>query len=818
MDARILLIVGVCFAFTAATRQAVGAPAAAADVPADERFTVRPKVALKARVFPLETVRLGDGPFKRAQDADQRYLMQTLDPDRMLSWLIKNAGLEPKAEPYGGWDAHGSGTAGHYLSALAQMSASTGDPAVRTRMDYVVHEMARAQQKRGTGGIFSFDSDRTRYFDALRAGHVPNWPVAGWYIEHKLFAGLRDAYVLTGNVEARDTLLRLCDWAIDVTANLTDAQWQRMLAAEHGAPHEELADAYAITGDTKYLDLAKKFRQSALVDPLVAGRTAVLNNTHANTALAKVVGYERVYEMTGNPDWHTAAVHFYDYVTTDQSWITGGNSQWEAFFPPADFAAKVPETCGPETCNTYNLLKLAVKLFEIDPDARIADFYELALYNSILPSIDPQEGGFVYYTSMRPGHYRIFSTPYDSFWCCVGTGIENYARLGQMIYAKEGDDLLINLFIASELNWPKKGLKAKLETAFPESSNAKLTLQLKRPGEFAVKVRYPSWVEAGKLVVAVNGQRQDLGSAKPGSYVELRRTWRDGDQVELTLPMRVIAQPLPAVADRRNDYMAFRYGPVVLAAALGNRGLKPDDYTHGDRVRVQLADKKLPDEQVPMLVAPAGVDLAGRVKPVAGKNLAFTTGDLVRPVPVTLVPFYEIRRQRYAIYFRSLDREGYAAERERLEAAAKAAQTLDKRTVDQVRVGEQQPEADHHMNGDGTHSGETGGAYTHWRDATGWFSYEMAVDPPQQKQALRVVYWGGDDGRDFDILVNGTRVGSERLRADRPGENVIVTYPIPEALLRAKDAKPAARVTVRFEARPGSTAGGVFDVRIVRTD
>ena len=756
--------------------------------------------------FPPDAVRIDGGPLRAAQDADKAYLLK-LNPDALLHYVRLNAGLAPKADHYGGWEAHGNGIIGHYLSACARMAAATGDPELRRRVGYIVDELAACQKAKGSGGLFSFASD-VRYFDLLARNKVLTPPVNGWYVMHKMMAGTRDAYLLTGTPASKRVFLALCDWACDVTRGLTDAQWQTMLQGEHGAPHEVLADAYAVTGDAKYLDCARKFCHHRVFDPLARGDASVLNGLHANTNIAKFVGYERVYEVGGDPTYRDAAAHFWADVVAQRSWVIGGDSQWEAFFDPADTRAKMEQVCGPETCNTYNMLKLTAMQYRLRPDARKIDFYERATFNHILSSQSLNHGGFVYYTTMRPGGYRTFSTDYDSFWCCVGTGMENHARYDELIYAHTPDDatLFVNLFVPSTLTWPAKNMTVRQTTDFPAAGRSTLTVDAPTPRPLTLNVRYPSWVRSGEFKLAVNGRPVDTHAAKPGTYVAVARTWQNGDTVSLMLPMHLSTELLATT----RDYAAVLYGPIVLAGTMGDAGLTPDDFHPHNPSGNMLARKRFPETDAPVVLAAAAADLPARIRRVAGKPLTFTTAGLTRPGPVTLVPMWTLGDQRYVVYFHLTDERGYTKALGETKAEERAAADLDRRTIDQVRVGEQQPEADHHLQSRQSNTGTATTPYDHWRDATGFFSYDLAVDPARGPLAVRCVYWGDDAGRTFDIVVDQHVIATQSLTGASPGRYFDVAYNLPPALLVGKN-----NVTVRFQPHPGSNAGGVVDVRIV---
>lgn len=760
--------------------------------------------APRASTFPPADVRVEGGPLKAAQEVDRAYLLK-LDPDALLHFVRASAGLAPKADHYGGWESGGSACLGHYLSACSMMWAATGDAELRRRVDYIVDELAQCQAARKDGGLFASAGD-VRYFDRLAQGR-PSFPrVNAWYAAHKLLAGTRDAYLLTRGAKARKVWLAACDWAVEVSANLTPEQWQQMMDGEHGGPHEVLADAYAETGNRKYLDCALKFRHRRVFDPLLAGKGTALDGLHANTNVAKFVGYERVGEVAGEQDWHAAARNFWREVVSRRTWAIGGNSQWEAFFDPARTVPEMLEVCGPETCNSYNMLKLTRMLYEGQPDAAKVDFYERCLFNHVLPSLNREHGGFAYYTPVRPGAYRTTSTDLGGFWCCVGTGMESHAKHGEMIYARsaDGEALYVNLFVPSTLTWRERSLTLRQTTDFPAAGNSTLTISSPQPQDLALAIRYPAWVQPGAMTVAVNGQPADLGTAKPGEYARLRRTWHDGDRISISAPMRMTTEPLPT----STDYAAVLYGPIVLAGEMGREGLKPEDFRPTAQRQNMLAEKKFPETDAPAFVVPA-IRLPSQLKPVDGQPLTFTSGSATLPRPVTLVPMWELGDQRYVVYFRMTDPQGYNAlvDAERLREAAET--SLERRTLDRVRIGSQQSEADHNLRSSGSHTGPATPPHDRWRDATGFLSYDLTVDPARGPLLVRCTYWAGDGGRTFDILVEGQRIATQHLTGGASGGYIDFDYAIPPELVRGKKS-----VTVRLEPRQGP-AGGLFDLRLI---
>jgi DUF1680 family protein len=360
-----------------------------------------------------------------------------------------------------------------------------------------------------------------------------------------------------------------------------------------------------------------------------------LNGLHANTQIPKMIGAARQYELTGDKRDEDIASFFWDRVALHRSYVIGGHSDREHFFATNDFARHLTAETA-ETCNTYNMLKLTRHVFEWDPSAKTMDFYERALYNDILASQDPDQGMFVYLMSLKPGHFKTYSTPENSFWCCVGTGMENHAKYGDTIYFHNDNSLFVNLFIPSELNWTEKGLGVRQETKFPESDTTRLSIKAAKPVSLAMQIRWPEWSE--KLSVKVNGKSQKI-AGQPGSYVTVNRTWQNGDRVDIQLAMKLHTEPLPGTT----NIVAVLYGPVVLAGELGTNGM-PNPYARNqtDLVRVQ-------DPAVPAYIGDTK-SLLNQIK-TTRLPLVFQTKTLGQTNGVKLVPFYRANHERYTVYW-----------------------------------------------------------------------------------------------------------------------------------------------------------------------
>ncbi|RZL39699.1 MAG: glycosyl hydrolase [Rubrivivax sp.] len=605
------------------------------------------------QAFPLSSVRLLDGPFLEAQTTDLHYLM-TLDPERLLAPFRREAGLPVPVPSYGNWESSGldGHMGGHYVSALALMWASTGDAEVKQRLDYVIAELKRCQDALGNGYIGGVP-DGPKAWAEVAAGDlkVDSFSVNGrwvpWYNIHKMFAGLRDAWVHAGNADAKAMLVRMSDWALRLTTPLTDAQMQNMLRAEHGGMNEVFADVAQMTGDLRYLALARRFSHQAILQPLAAGQDK-LTGLHANTQIPKVIGFARIAQIGGEDEGRRAAEFFWRTVTDKRTVAIGGNSVKEHFHPAEDFRPMLNEVEGPETCNSYNMLKLTALLSQASPDVgAYTDFYERTLYNHILASQHPGEGGFVYFTPMRPQHYRVYSKVDEGMWCCVGSGIESHARHGEFIYAHDADSIYVNLFIASTLDWRERGIKLTQSTRFPDESRTRLTVET--AGEFALKVRYPGWVAPGALKVKLNGKPVKV-TAKPGGHVELRRAWKAGDQVDIELPMRTTLEPMPGL----KNYVAVLHGPIVLAAKTPQPGEKLSFTADGSRMGHVAQGAVCPQDAAPVFVSDQA-DFIRRFRPVPGQPLTFTAPGLIQGGPgadkLQLIPFFRLHDSRYMVYW-----------------------------------------------------------------------------------------------------------------------------------------------------------------------
>jgi hypothetical protein len=763
--------------------------------------------------FPVADVNLLDGTFKHARDLNIEVLLK-YDVNRLLAPYRKVAGLPQKAESYPNWEGLDGHIAGHYLSAMAMNYAATGNKECKRRMEYMISELKEVEKANaknnaewGIGYLGGFPNSE-KLWTAFKKGdfsiYFSAW--APFYNLHKMFAGLRDAWLYGENEEAKNLFLTFCDWGISITSNLSDDQMQEMLNMEHGGMNEVFADAYQITGDEKYLVAAKRYSHNVFLEPLSDG-VDNLDNKHANTQIPKFIGFARIAELSGNKKYRRAGRFSWETIVKNRSLAFGGNSRREHFPSVESCTDYINDVDGPESCNSYNMLKLTEDLFRLQPSANYADFYERTLFNHIHSTQHPKHGGYVYFTSARPRHYRVYSTPNNAMWCCVGTGMENHSKYNQFIYTHSADSLFVNLFIASELNWKDKKVSIKQETNFPYEEQTKLTIT-KGASNFKMMVRYPGWVKKGSFKVSVNGKKVNY-NALPSSYICIDREWKKGDVIEIELPMQSTIERLPNVP----DYIAFMHGPVLLGAKTSTNDLRGllagdgrwDQYPGGEL---------LPIDKAPILVDDDIENIANKLVPVKDEPLHFTLNvDMKNPVDVELEPFADIHDARYMIYWLALTTDGYQSYMDSLTAIENEKIALEKRTIDFVATGEQQPETDHDMQNENSGSGNTNHEF--YRDASrgGYFSYEMNTNS-ETDLSLNVRYWGAEwGGRKFDIYIDDEKLLSEDNTGRWNQSRFFnVEYDIPDSMLKGKSS-----IRVKFQSVPGNTAGAVYYVRLLRT-
>jgi uncharacterized protein len=774
--------------------------------------TAPQKVQLKAVPLPMNAVRLTGGPLKKAQDLDAAYLLE-LEPARMLAYLRQSAGLDPKAQGYGGWDGAGrqltGHIAGHYLSAVSMMYATTGDVRFKERADDMVSQLQAIQNAQGDGYIGALKDakgvDGKVRFQDLSKGEIRsggfdlNGLWSPWYVEHKLFAGLRDAYHLTGDKTALGVEIKFATWTESILANLNDDQIQKMLATEFGGMNEVLADLYADTNDPRWLKLSDKFEHHAIVDPLSQGQD-ILAGKHANTNVPKMIGELARYEYTDNEADGKAAEFFFDEVSLHHSFATGGDGKNEYFGQPDKLNDMIDGRTA-ESCVSYNMIKMARTLFTLDPESRYADFVERADLNAILGGQDPEDGRVSYMVPVGRGVQHEYQTKFDSFTCCVGSQMEAHAFHAYGIYDESGNKLWITQYAPTTVDWASQGMKFEMITDLPmgDSATFKVTSGKKMA---TLAFRRPYWVGSG-FSVKVNGAAVKNVS-NPDSFIEVSRKWKPGDTVELILPKTLRKEPLPDNPNR----MAIMWGPLVLAGDLG-----PEAARGRGRRQDGVAPPPAPEPAPALVTAERNVD--GWLKPVAGEPGAFRTANVGLKQDIVFHPFYEMPRRRYAIYWDVYTPTDWANKSAAYEAEADKEKKLTAATIGFAQPGQMQAERDFAEKDEDSSPVQLQGRYG--RQGNGWFSYDLPVDPASA--AILVVTYSNDArGRkgDFDVLVDGTKIGEQTIERRTPEVDVKffdVKYALPLDMVKGKQ-----RVTVRFQAKDGAAIPGVFGIRTVRAD
>jgi DUF1680 family protein len=617
---RVLQAAGVAAVATAAPGIA-GGTAHAALAPA------RPDLGVVAHPFELGQVTLTAGRWLDNQNRTLSYL-RFVDVDRLLYNFRANHRLSTGgAAATGGWDAPNfpfrTHVQGHFLSAWAQAWAVLGDTVCRDKANYMVAELAKCQANNaaagfGAGYLSGFpEADITAVENGtLTNGNVP------YYCLHKTLAGLLDVWRLIGSTQARDVLLAFAGWVDTRTARLTAAQMQTMLRVEFGGMNAVLTDLYQQTGTARWLTAAQRFDHAAVFDPLASGQDR-LNGLHANTQVPKAIGAAREYKATGTARYRTIAENFWDFVVDAHTYVIGGNSEAEHFRPPHAIAAYLDtDTC--EGCNTYNMLKLTRELWLLDPSPSYFDYYERALLNHLIGWQNPADahGHITYFTPLNPGGRRgvgpawgggTWSTDYNSFWCCQGTGLETFTKLMDSVYFRADTTLYVNLYAPSRLNWTERGITVVQSTSYPVSDTSTLTVTGSVSGSWTMRLRIPAWTQGAQI--SVNGQVQNI-AATPGTYASLTRSWASGDTVTVRLPMSVTMQ----AANDDQNVSAVVFGPTVLSGNYGSTALGT-----------------LPSLDV------------DSIRRTSASSLAFTaTAD---GAAVNLGPFYDAHGHNYTVYW-----------------------------------------------------------------------------------------------------------------------------------------------------------------------
>lgn len=755
----------------------------------------------------LRHVSLLDGILKESQEVGEKYL-QSLDIDRFVAPSYEAHGLTPKKERYSGWEARtiSGHSLGHFMSALAVTFLATGKMHFKTTLDYAVSELAAIQAFTGNSYIGGIpETPFTNSFNG--SAQISRFDIDGywvpWYSIHKIYRGLIDAYKLTGNMLALDVVSKFGDWAVSGLGKMTDEQIQEMLECEYGGMNDVFAQLYGIIGNPDYLKAATAFTHKSIIDPLER-KVDELQGKHSNTQIPKVIGAAEIYNQDSSYEsYKTAARFFWNTVVQNRSYVMGGSSINEHF---EAIGMESPGTKTAEACFTHNMLILSKQLFEWEPNSAYFDYYEHALYNHILGTQDPCTGNKTYFTSTLQGHYRIYGTNDTAWWCCTGTGMENPAKYGEAVYFEDRDDLYVNLYFPSRLEWEAKGLEIELDTTFPYTNT--VTMHIKKGRNFAnLKMRIPNWIASP--VVAIVNEKERYTQSDTG-YLTISGTWKEGDQIVITLPMELRKY----TARDRESKIAFFYGPILLAGKFGSEDLPADTIVDETVVDTKTAS-------VPILWTESE-DLNSWIVMKNADTLTFEISEKVTSdqKPVTIAPFYSIHHEFYNLYW-NLNDEGDSFEKK-----------LNEVSIDAVYPDGQQDEIGHQFHGNclsTQHNGSIIDAQNKmhmWRDAYGisdaYISYKLAVDGTS-KNYLCVSYWGGDYSpftsngvtyaREFFVLVDHVIVGEQSIHFNKIDHVFYVAYDINESITEGKSS-----ITVTFKAKSENCcAGRVTGVRITRS-
>lgn len=745
-------------------------------------------VNAKVKYFNLQDVRLLDSPFKNAMDLNAAWMLE-MDVDRLLSNFLLNAGLKPKVEPYGSWESMGVAghTLGHYLGAASQQYASTGDVRFKDKVDYIVNVLDSCQ-KNFVNGFIGGMPGGDKVFKEVKSGIIRsagfdlNGIWVPWYNEHKTMMGLSDAYLLTGNAKALSVLVKLSGYLLDAITPLNDQQMQQMMNCEFGGMNEAFAQVYALTGEKKYLDASYLFYHRRIMDKLAEG-IDVLPGLHSNTQIPKIIGSALQYELTGNDRDRKIADFFWHTMVHNHSYANGGNSSGEYLSTAGKLNDRLTHsTC--ETCNTYNMLKLSKHLFEWTSNTEYVDYYERALYNHILSSQHPKTGMTCYFVPLAMGTQKEFCDKFNSFTCCMGSGFENHSKYGGAIYAYGKDDasLFLNLYIPSVLEWKSKKTQIKMETAYPENGKVTLTINSDYPVSYTINVRYPKWASKG-MKLKVNGVPQKI-TALPGSFVSVKRIWKNGDKMEINMPMSLYTEVIQDNADRR----ALLYGPVLLAGALGTEHRETGD--------------------IPAFVS-VDKQIVKYIKQVKNLPLTFISHSLGVPGDVPFIPFYQTYDQYYSVYWDVYSPAGWAKIQDIRKAEVQRLAKFNARTLDYIILGEMQPERDHQLQSENSRVGDYRNRKYRYAYENGMFDFDMKAGSHKPLQLL-MTYWGGDSGKSiFELVINDMYVVPVKISGD-PENFVEVVVDLPLELTQDKD-----KIKVKFRGVGSNRVSNLYNCRLM---
>ena len=791
-------------------------------VNANDRLTPKYIQPNAVNLFQLTDVHLTGGQAYGIQKQVHKYLL-SLEPDRMLSWFRREAGLTPKAEPYPAWESEdlfgGGPLSGHilsfYMSGMAMMYQDTGDKAILEKLKYVTDELYAIQEAGGDGFIAATPQGRQVYGDVVSPTHflVEGVCVSGcWepiYVMNKFLQGLHECYLFCGLEKARTVEVKLAEWfGTHIIDSLNHDQMQKLLVAEHGGINESFVEIYELTGDKRFLNWAERLNDERMLIPLSEGKD-ILRGWHANTQIAKFTGFLAEGRHNGDKSMISAAALFWDIVIKNHTWVNGGNSSGEHFFAEDEYIKKIGLEGGPESCNSVNLMRLTEALYELDGDMKRIDYYERVLLNHIMANYHPETGVSCYFTSMRPGHFKVFGRPFDDFWCCIGTGLFAPAKLAKMVYAYKKDSLMVNMFLPTTLNWREKDFSLEQQTNYPDENSSRLIIR--SGGELSLCIREPYWAETGSMKLHLNGK--SLKGKKENGYIVVKRNWNAGDCLTIDFRPRLMIEPLK----KFDQYYSIQYGAHVMGAKVDNHGLTEKDFLPKSW-KDQTAHGTIPESEVPRLI--------GTAKQI-GKAISVMPGSELKLIynnhgsKVELIPFSRILLNRYVIYFphrnteQEFDADDQKDKSSGLSYIRKQQTDFCKIQVDSVVIGDETSERHHRMETINSKCGNSFGLTWRHADNGGFIMYEMKCMPDRQMR-LAILFRQDDKGeRMSDLLVDGQHVKTFNHCQPMNGVDTPLYYDIVDIPFKLTKGKTS--VTIKFNAHNHNIAGGIFDVRMIKS-
>ena len=738
--------------------------------------------------YKLSDVLVKDSYCQNAYEKDLAYL-KSFDTDRLLAGFYETAGLTVKKMRYGGWENMliGGHTMGHYLTAAAQgyaNAAATGkDKAdlfeiITTLVDGLLECQKNSKGKPGFvfGATIADPSNVEKQFDYVEEGktNIITEAWVPWYTMHKILDGLVNVYKYMGYEEALTVASGIGDWTYDRASKWSEDTHRTVLSIEYGGMNDALYELYKITKKEEHLKAAHAFDEEELFDKIQTGDRNVLNNRHANTTIPKFLGALNRYITVGDDKYLEYVKTFWDMVVSRHTYATGGNSEWEHF--GEDYILDGERTnCNNETCNTYNMLKMSRKLFMITGEKKYADYYENTLINAILSSQNPETGMTMYFQPMATGYYKVYGTPFDKFWCCTGSGMENFTKLGSSIYFRDKDSIIVNMFLSSEVTDEELGIKLVQEADIPGSDMVKFTVRIvdgSQSKKAKILVRTPDWCD--DPVFMAEGKDVSMEN----EYFAAEGEWKDGETFGIKLPFKVKALGLPDC----DHVFAFKYGPILLSADLGTENMVDGktgvDVTIPTNKIVESEYLNIQNESLAEFIA----DIDSHLKKDPYKTVFTLTGT---DRELTFTPHYLKTRQRYGIYWYFFDKDSDAA-----DEVVKRQQEEKRResVIDTVQPGYGQYENDelHAMEDKGS-VGVTGDGTTRQATPNGRFTYHMKIEEGKDL-LLEVHFLRDDNGKPIRICIGEDEILNTRLHYTGREKEYITEIPVSKEIA-AKNAE-----------------------------